>query len=103
MTDIFYDGPLFKRIFPELKSAQDSFVKLQWNIAKQYIRMQPDALDGLKVSNYMALTAHLVKLNLLAQMGIKIDGLTAPVLTAPQDRKGFKSWLEQTSYGRSLG
>ncbi len=50
----------------------------------------------------MKLLSHVIKLNLMAQMGMKVDGTGVPLLTPPTSVAGFKSWLEQTQYGQAL-
>lgn len=99
---IFLDTPLFYRTFPELKSATTAALKLQWNIVGQYITAQPDLFTNPGMSDYMKLLSHVIKLNLMAQMGMKVDGTGVPLLTPPTSVAGFKSWLEQTQYGQAL-
>lgn len=97
------DTPLFYRTFPELKSASVAFLKLQWAIVGQYITGQADVFTNPGINDYMQLLAHVVKLNLMAQAGMKIDGVGVPLLPAPNNVSGFRNWLNQTQYGQSIG
>lgn len=69
----------------------------------RYIAQRPDVFTNPGASEHTKLLAHVVKLNLMAQMGMKIDGTNVPIVTAPDTLGNFRMWLQQTSYGQSLG
>lgn len=99
MTNIRLDEPAFRRKFPELDTPGLSlpFIKLQWNIAGQYIGWRLDVFGVPTQNTYDKMVAHLIKLNVLAQAGKNVT------VSAPRQRAAFIPWLQQTSYGASIG
>ena len=91
------DSLLFYRMFPELKDPSLQFLKQQWGLAVQYAESQPVLFPVCDVKTMHWLLAHIVKLNLMAQMGSSI------LVPAPSNVAAFKAWLNQTTYGQALG
>ncbi len=80
-----------------------ALIRVQWNLAAHYAARYASNLPPMTNSAFVCLVAHLVKLNLMAQMGTKINGREDPMLQPPADQAQFKGWLQQTSGGRAIG